>query len=135
MKSTGFTLVEMLTSSAILAIAVVSVVAVVRTGRDLEISDLHRRRARAILDSVFEDSAYHYRNYAALPPIPAVPGSSVVIDMRDAGTADDLPGTLWVDTSIHTTPVEHKKLVASVRWREPEMMDTIRLVKLVAEVE
>ncbi|MBD3316627.1 MAG: prepilin-type N-terminal cleavage/methylation domain-containing protein, partial [Chitinivibrionales bacterium] len=128
--NSGFTLIETLTSATVFSIAVVALVAVVRTGRQLEITDLHRRRARAIVDSCFEDSVYNFLNYDDIPPIAANAGSTVVIDPRvPADPDDDLPGTLWVDISILTSPLEHKKLVASVRWREPEGMDTVRLEK------
>ena len=131
----GFTLVEMLTSAAILSIAVVALVAVVRTGRELEITDLHRRRARTIIDSCFEDSVYHPDNYDALTPAVFLAGS-VLIDPRDAaGTGDDLMGGLWFDIAASSTHVAHKRIRASVHWREPEGIDSIWMEKWVADVQ
>jgi prepilin-type N-terminal cleavage/methylation domain-containing protein len=132
----GFTLVEMLTSAAILAIAVVALVAVVRTGRELEVTDLHRRRARALVDSVLEDPVYHYTNPNVMPPIDSVPGVPVVIDPRDLDDDhDDLIGTLWVHIiDEQSTPIQHKQVIAAVRWREPEGMDTIVMEKRVARL-
>lgn len=128
----GFTLVEMLVSAAVMSVAVVILVAVVRTGRELEVSDLHRRRARALVDSVLEEPAYQYTNFGAMPIIDPDPGIPVVIDPRDpADEDDDLEGSLWISVYDSTAPLVHKQVRAAVRWREPEGMDTIVMEKRV----
>lgn len=50
----GFTLVELIVAAVVLLVAVGAIVAVVRMGVTMQISDQHRRQARTIVTGVFE---------------------------------------------------------------------------------
>jgi len=132
----GYTLVELLVSSAILAISIVSIVAMIRKGRELDSTDGHRRRVRAIIDSCFESDAYQPANYGALAGAANV---SVVVEPSGYGRASNLTGSL----SVTLTPaaaedsvaanggifVHFRQVTASVVWTEPEGSQTLTLAK------
>ncbi|MCL2688677.1 MAG: prepilin-type N-terminal cleavage/methylation domain-containing protein [Chitinispirillia bacterium] len=77
----GFTIVELLVAAVIVLVAVIAVVAVVRKSTDLQITDYHRRQARAVAVGYFETTFGHNQFNMAVTPIY---NASVVPQLNDA---------------------------------------------------
>lgn len=98
----GFSIVEVLVSAAILGIAVVAIVAMVRKGGDLQAEGNYRRKARTAITARFE-TLYNHENY---PVIAAGENDSTITFGAGAG-GDSLVGTL------HTTIVSEALTVSA----------------------
>jgi type II secretory pathway pseudopilin PulG len=123
-RKKGFTLVEMLVSASVLAISIVSIVAVVRKGQELSNTDSHRRAAATIIASKFENSTYNFLNYNNLTA--GTTNSTVIIDPRGTGATDDLTGNLAINIGAQQTmtgtsliSVQYKIITMTVTWTEP----------------
>jgi type II secretory pathway pseudopilin PulG len=125
----GYSLVEMLVAAAILAIMIVSIVAVIRKGRELEIVDNHRRMARAVIHAALEGE-YDWKQFAAI--------HDTTISYTD--TLDPRSGNPLIDTvtivvdsvwqTVSSTPVFMKKVTMKVKWVEPDTVaDSVVLSK------
>jgi prepilin-type N-terminal cleavage/methylation domain-containing protein len=114
----GFSLVELIAASAIIALTILVLVGVLRKGRDISASTMHRQRARAIIDSCFESPSYSFHNYSTIPTKTRFP---VLIESR---LNNPIGGFLDIDTvpgSRTTTtgdPVVCKRVYMSVSWKE-----------------
>jgi len=132
----GFSLAELLVSVAIFSITVIAIVSVLRSGSELSVTDGHRKRARAVMDSCLESASYQPSNSANLANV----GRSVLIDARDPGNAgDDLTGSLGITVAVVTdnstgTQVEYKRVTLSVSWPEPEAVQTLTLEKIITDI-
>jgi len=121
----GYSLVELLVAAVIMALLITAAVVTLRRGREFDITENHRRRARMAIDSSLESTTYHYSNYALLATgSTTVP--NITIDSRDpATTDDDLQGTLTIVVSSATiasldgTPVAIKQVTMTLAWQEP----------------
>lgn len=124
----GFTLVETLVAAAVVSIAVVSVIAIVRKGQEQIWIDKHRRVARAIVDKTLEDVRFYPSNYNSIP----------------ASIGDDFPK---IDTNINArrmikittgtlAGVTFKRVNVKVRWTEPAtgVRDSVEIERLVPDI-
>jgi type II secretory pathway pseudopilin PulG len=127
----GYSLAELLVAVAIFSLTILAIVAVLRKGSELTVTDLHRKRAQALVDSCFESGSYQGSNYANL----AGASRAVLIDPRnESNSGDDLSGALTITVAVDTnkasgTNIEYKRVTASVQWTEPEGAQTITLQK------
>jgi type II secretory pathway pseudopilin PulG len=132
----GFTLVELIVSAGIIALVVSVLVGVLRKGTEISFTSVHRQRARAIIDSCFENPDYQSGNYANIP----ARSGGVVIDPR---TPNSLMGTLIITVANGSpispqtgqTTVEYKVVTMSVSWAELQNQETVSLVKYIAKLD
>ncbi|MBD3321344.1 MAG: prepilin-type N-terminal cleavage/methylation domain-containing protein [Chitinivibrionales bacterium] len=136
----GFTLVEILIAASIFSVGIVGFAALVAKGRELDVGDRHRRLARYLIDSCFEDTSYHFSNYANLETLEN-DYERILDERRPDTTGDELVCTVQVEvegplqiSAYNTFNVYYKRLIISSRWREPEGMDSIVLEKWLTEV-
>jgi hypothetical protein len=128
----GYSLAELMVAAGIIGLIVIAVSASLRTGVQIETSDLHRRQARVIIDSCFESSDYQYSNFSNLPE---VSGEEVLIDPRDIGSQDDLTGVLNIQvdslemTAWDGTEIPYKTVEIRVSWDEAGRRDSLILTK------
>jgi Tfp pilus assembly protein PilV len=134
LNNRGFTLVEALTAGVIAAIAIVSLVALIMTGRQIDTADKHRRQARAVIMDTLESPAYSYINYTLPQLTDGTTNSTVTIDPRN-GTP--LTGTLSVavnDSTINAVPF--KEITMTVSWTEVSGgTQSVRLTKWLCQVQ
>jgi type II secretory pathway pseudopilin PulG len=120
----AFSLVETLVAAAIVGLAVLSVIAVVRKGQDQMAVDKHRRAARAIADTTLEGKRFLPSNYYLIPA--TIDPDSVTLD-----------GTLKGGRSIVIKPEKHggipaKRVTLTIQWLEPGTSESsVELKKLV----
>jgi len=130
----GFTLVEVLVSAALISIALVAVVAVVRAGTGLNAIDDHRRQARTIISTKFESPAYSYMNFVNLSETPSIPDETVTINSHGP-----LTGTLHIVISpLKTYPtgsVNYREISMTVYWPEQAGLDSLTLTKWLTQVQ
>jgi prepilin-type N-terminal cleavage/methylation domain-containing protein len=115
----GFTLVEVLVASVVVAISIFSVIAFVRKGQDLLAIDKHRRMARGIIERTLENAKYQPENYNNLVSTSAT--SDVVLDEE---RSPNLHGSLTVAVGDSVTQVNginapYRPIKATVTWKEP----------------
>ncbi|MBD3345047.1 MAG: prepilin-type N-terminal cleavage/methylation domain-containing protein [Chitinivibrionales bacterium] len=139
-NDTGFTLVEMLVASSVFAIGIIGFIALVAKGRELDVGDRHRRLARYLIDSCFEDPAYSFANYAHLEDLEN-DYERILDERRPDTTGDELLCTLLVvvtDSSVYPevggSAVDVKKIRVSAYWLEPEGFDTLTLEKWITGI-
>ncbi len=130
----GFTIVELLVSAVIFAIIVVSVVAVVRKGRDLQVTDQHRRQARIILHRLLENE-YDYRRYRLVKDT-----SFTLSDTLDERDGNPLIASIVVDVdttgivNVQGTNIPVKKVTTTATWTEVTgEEEEVSLTKLLAD--
>jgi Tfp pilus assembly protein PilE len=125
----GVTLVELLVGVIVLTLAILAIIAVVTKGRELQVTDNHRRQARAIIDSLME-AKYDDRDYALISDTTVGrthtlgPGFAAMI------TEDVADQTLTVAGDAF--PV--KVVTITVRWNEAEGADSIGIQKIITRV-
>jgi hypothetical protein len=132
----GFSLVEALVAAALLSLSIIMIVAVIKNGRAIDINDLHRRQARAIINGVLGSPHYDYTNYVYLHANPGTKSdSTVTLDPRDGSSP--LTGALKIQTIVvpsgGTIPFDVVKIIITVTWQEPEFPDSIVIEKWVTE--
>lgn len=116
----GFSIVEVLIASMILSIMVAAVVGFIQKSNEIRIGGDHRRTARAIIDTRFEQR-YRSRMFNALPDAGSI-DTEVTIDSR-TGT-NPLRGTMYTridSTAVTCTDnmeVPVKKVTISVNWSD-----------------
>jgi type II secretory pathway pseudopilin PulG len=133
----GMSLIEILVAVAVLSLSIIAVVAVLRKGSEISITEIHARRARIIIDSCFESQSYHYSNYDKFVNF----NGGVVIDERDrASTTDDLTGSIEIvvvpqkKLSKDGTTVPYKEVTITVGWNEPEQKQTVTFSKWITKI-
>jgi len=131
----GFSLVEALVSAVLIALSVITIVAVIKNGRALDINDLHRRQARAIISGVLTSPQYDYSNYVYLRANPSSKDSTVTIDSRNGGAP--LLGTLNIQIVVSpaagTIAFDVVKIRITLTWRDTEFEDSIFIEKWITE--
>jgi Tfp pilus assembly protein PilE len=136
----GFTLVELVVAGAILAVAVFAVVAVVRKGREMQVNDDYRRRARAAIHTKFE-TTYDFRNFNTIAEgtvtetdTIAIKGGNPVIDTIITVVDEDTP-------TVSSTAVPMKKVTITVKWpeigmsSEEQTVDSVWMSKWIAKAK
>lgn len=145
----GTTLVELLVAATIMLVIIAAVIAVIRTGTELEISDNHRREARSILTSWLEDNFTHegqgfpkYREDNSIESFPhTIAPVKKIIDYR-VGDGTELWGDLTIkfDSSLLNINNESPTVIpiylctAKITWQENTVMDSIMLVKQITQI-
>jgi type II secretory pathway pseudopilin PulG len=127
----GFTLVEVLISGAIAAISLVAIVSAVRKGQELDIADMHRRRARVIIDSCLESSRYQINDPAFDFNALAIGTQPVVVDPTPGFPAGALSASVSADSA---SPALHRKVAITVRWTEGTHPDSICIEKILVDL-
>ena len=118
--SKGFTLVELLVASAVVSIAILSVIAFIRKGEDLAMLDRHRRAAHGIVERTLESIQYLPSNYNNLQTGVKVT-NNVVIDesVKLLGTLRDSVSSEMVN-SFNGYNIPYRKVIATVIWKEDD---------------
>lgn len=134
----GFSLVELLVAATITMLCIISIVAMLRKGREIDINDRYRRYARAIVVSEFEKSKFHYNQYTNLLTQAGTVTKTVVID--DRGTESDITGTLTTTIGAQDfiaaadgMNVPYIPVTINVSWSTPDGNDNITLTKHIAQ--
>ncbi len=136
MCNKGVSLIELLVGVSVLAAIITLVIMSLSKAAELTTSDLHRRRARTVADSLFESPAYSEQSYASMSGTTF----TTIIDSREAGIADDLEGTVIVTVvadSLYgssSIKVTYKEITAQVIWSELTLTDTVVLTKRVSDL-
>jgi hypothetical protein len=119
-NNAGYSLVEVLASGVVFSLSVFMVCTMLWKGREIETSQAHFQRARAIVDSSLEDRSYYFSNYESMQGTSA----QVVIDNNNGAA---ITGTLTVTVSPEqsfigneTIPIVFKEVASQVTWNEPE---------------
>jgi prepilin-type N-terminal cleavage/methylation domain-containing protein len=133
----GFSLVEVLVASLVIALSVVAVVAFVRKGQEMLAIDKHRRMARGIVERTLENDQYQPEKYNNL--VTATSTASVVIDEE---MDPDLNGSLTQAVSAEqrliygTDTIPYRTVTATVMWTERGgNSDTVRIAKWLTNVQ
>lgn len=139
-RKSGFSLAELIVSAAIITFTIIVLVTILRKGNEVTSASRHRERARALIDSSFESSAYHYTNYTNL----IGETRTVLIDPRnESDPADNLTGTLRISVEVGSSTagggvysnIEFKRVSMSVSWLEVGgRADTVALEKLITKI-
>lgn len=131
----GFSIIEVLVATAVLSISLIAVVAIIRTGTDIQVSVQHRQAARLILTSRLEEryGAGTYNTFSKNDDMT----ETVPIDPR---AGDTLKGTLdTVIDSIAVSPdgvisIPVKEVTLTLTWQEtPDLTDTLSITRWVVE--
>ena len=130
----GFSIIEVLVATAVLSISLIAVVAIIRTGTDIQVSVQHRQAARMILMSRLEEryGAGMYNMIGGNVP----DDTTVVLDYR---AVDSLTGTLSttiVNTNISpdggTTSIPVRQVTLTLTWQEtPDLTDQLTITRWV----
>jgi prepilin-type N-terminal cleavage/methylation domain-containing protein len=132
----GFTLIELMVSSLILAVSITGVMSIIGSGRDLEYQNSLRRQATIYASSILEDSLLHYSNYANLGLFPTL--STVFLN---PGTANPVPANVTLslmggnpqfhEPGFGATPVYFKytTLTVLLKWNAGAFLDSVSLTK------
>jgi prepilin-type N-terminal cleavage/methylation domain-containing protein len=134
----GFSIIEVLVATAVLSISLIAVVAIIRTGTDIQVSVQHRQAARLILTSRLEE------RYGAgtFNMIAATDGDEkkydILIDQRGE---NPLTGTLLTNIRDSTiTPasgyasIPLRRVTLSLVWEEtPNDSDRLSITRWVVE--
>jgi Tfp pilus assembly protein PilV len=108
----AFSLVETLVAAAIIALAVLSVIAVVRKGQEQMTVEKHRRAARAIADTTLEGPRFSPDNYAAI-------ATGVTTDNVPLDASLNAVRTITITGPAALANVPYKTIVVSLQWTEP----------------
>ncbi len=135
----GFTLIELLISSTIIIFCIISVVTMLRKGREIDINDRYRRLARTIVVSGFESPQFDFVNFEYLTTLagsnPTVQ-TGVIID--STGTQKTITGTLTtkidnVNAKIFSgMAVPYIPVTISMAWQTSDGSDQITLTKFIS---
>ncbi|MBD3420959.1 MAG: hypothetical protein GF398_12640 [Chitinivibrionales bacterium] len=133
----GFTIIELLVSSALLGIGIIALVAIITKGQEIAISDSHRKSAFIQLSSIMEDTVIN-ENFATFSVTGGwvTSAESLLISARDASNPkDDLKGQLRYNVSQQyiDPPIGRRRILLELTWREPEGIDTLSLEKWITE--
>ena len=145
-NSRGFSLVELVAATIILMIGILGIVAVTRTGRNLDVTTKHRREARGLIVSEFEQQQDNYISNYNTVKLSAGTGAvtqTVTIDERGTpgNAGDDLNGMLSVTVGAEQSvtsggiTVPYLPITMSVAWPEPEGTETVQMTKWISPVQ
>ena len=129
----GVTLVELLVAAGVLSIAIIAIFAVISKGRELQVTDNHRRQARAIIDSLMEVK-YDDRDYASINNNTVTsthslgPGFTATITEQVVQSNK----SFTIGSNINYIPVI--TILIRVRWNEADRPDSIQIQKEITGV-
>jgi hypothetical protein len=130
--------VEVLVAAAIISLSAIAIVAVVRKGREIDVNDLHRRTARAIICAKLDSRLYSYSNYANLSA--GTTTETDTLDYRLSG-GSVLTGTLTKTITGPVTKATNNGLnvdgiIINMRmiWSEAGYSDSLKIEKWIANV-
>jgi hypothetical protein len=133
-KNAGYTLVEVMASGVVFSLSVFMVCTFLWKGREIETSQAHFQRARAIVDSSLEARSYHFTNYESMQGTSA----QVIIDNTNGAA---ITGTLTVTVSPEQSmvgneniPIVFKELISQVSWNEPEGQEIYSISKRISRL-
>ena len=139
-RNKGFTLVEILVSAVIVMLCIVVIVAMLRKGREIDITDRYRRLAKAIIASEFELPKYHRTQYQTLRTSTGTTTRTETIDYR--GAESDIVGTLETKIGAEATipatgsdTLGYVPVTISMFWSSVDGNDTITLTKQITGAE
>jgi type II secretory pathway pseudopilin PulG len=132
----GYSLVEIMVAAIVMSIAFIALFAIIRSGRAIDIEELHRRRARAVIDSCFETAGLSYTNYSDLAD-EQVADAEVEIDPANptvGGTLDIFVGEETTVTASADTDIAFKPVTVTVTWSESGTDKSISITKRISEL-
>lgn len=132
----GFTLVEVLVSSVLLTIVIISGVVLIKEGREMDISDAYRRDARYLIYSKFDSTFFSNQNYASISSLP-----NEVLYLSSNPTCS-IPCTLKTHVTTEKDSVadksslliKHKIITLTAKWYGPEGPDSVELQKWITNL-
>jgi hypothetical protein len=132
----GYSLIEVMVSSLLLGLAIIGVVSMLRTVRELEFGVHMNRKARIMAENVLESKSY--KNYSATPP--ALLTYTEVLEPREA---NPINASVLVITSTpsyvtwQTRSVEYEVVHTTISWPNPfsASSNTLSLKKCVANLQ
>jgi hypothetical protein len=137
--SGGYSLAELMAAAAVFSIVVLGVVTLITKGRNLDITDGHRRVARLIVDASLEDTDFGSQSYESLASgtlidtvVIDTPGGNTLPGRREitVGTPQTFSGVPSGSNSFPYYPV-----TVRVTWNEPDMTvpETVQVVKWISQ--
>lgn len=128
----GYTLVEVLVASTIIAISVISLVLLLRKGREIETVSIHRRAAHRIADSLLEMPRFTPTGYNLLGP--SNDSFQTVLQERSGG---DVIASVRTSIGNEATcsGVPCKKIHLNISWEEPEGAESLAIARWMAKAE
>lgn len=131
-KESGFTIVEIMVASIILIISIVALLTLLRTGRSLGIEELHRRAARAVIDSCYESPALYFETFDSAAAL--VQSVSFRMDSLNPNLAATYHAGVGPRDSLlasAATYVSFNQCTVSVSWLETgkTARDTLSVIK------
>jgi prepilin-type N-terminal cleavage/methylation domain-containing protein len=126
MNPYGFTIVEIIVASVVLALSLTATVSMVRKAQELSSLDQHRRKARGFIDGQFETSTYQQLNYYNLNPKNKSPDTNFTstITIDSTSSAVKIQGKLKTSISVLKNLTNagvnypYKIVTISVAWKE-----------------
>ncbi len=137
--SGGYSLAELMAAAAVFSIVVLGVVTLITKGRNLDITDGHRRAARLIVDASLEGSEFDSRCYGSLSS--GTLTDTVVIDTSGGnilpGRREVIVGASQTFSSVPSgsNSVPYYPVTVRVSWNEPDMAvpETVQVVKWISQ--
>lgn len=136
----GFTLIELLVSATITILCILSIVVLLRKGREIDINDRYRRYARALVVSEFENPRFNFTQYTNLLTQAGTTSQAVTID--DRGPASDITGTMRTTIGAQTTMTAANGTVTPyipvtirVSWNTVDGADTVSVAKYITQAQ
>ncbi len=136
MDKKGASLIELLIGVTVLVAIITLVIMSLSKASELTISDLHRRRARTVADSLLESSAYSVSGYSTMTST----SFSTIIDRRETGTSDDVLGAVNVTVvedsllGVSSIQIPYKEVTVLITWSDYSLQDTLELTKRVSDL-
>jgi Tfp pilus assembly protein PilW len=134
----GYSLVEVLVASAVVALSLIAVVAVVRKGQDMVSLQNHRAMARGIVERTLEQPPFQPEYYGTIPsPFTTTIDNNVIIDTL---TTPSLKGTLTVSVGLENATLiadaPYRAVTVTLTWTEPGgSNETVTIAKWLADVQ
>ncbi len=128
----GYSLVELLVAATIAAVAITAIMAVVRTGREIEQSLIHRQQARILITSWMEDSV-NEESFSTI--ITGTRSDSMIINsiMSDTLKGERVAAIVESTIVVDTSSILIKKATVTISWDELwGESDTLSISKWVA---
>jgi len=131
----AFTLVELVVASGIILLTILVLAAMLRKGREIDINDKYRRKARAIVVSKFDEPAFHYSRYNSLNS-----GTQTTTDTIDAaipilGTVTTAIGDQATHTAANAYALQYRPVTIRVVWTTMDGADSVSLTKYITRAE